>query len=851
MSWIEDIISPKTRKWEEFYRNRWQYDKVVRSTHGVNCTGGCSWNIHVKDGIVVWETQALDYPLLEETLPPYEPRGCQRGISYSWYLYSPIRVKYPLMRGALLDLFKKEKEKFNGDPIKAWESLQNDPEKRRRYQKARGKGGFRRIKWDEAVELIAAANLYTTKKYGPDRIIGFSPIPAMSMLSYASGARYLQLMGGVNLSFYDWYCDLPTAYPEIWGEQTDVCESADWYNSKFCVSMGANLGMTRTPDIHFFSESKHNGTKTVVMSPDFSMVAKHADQWIPVHAGSDGAFWMSVTHVILKEFHADRQVPYFIDYVKRYTDCPFLMELDKQGDHFVPGKLVRANRISKYKDVENGDWKFLNFDEKSGKTVMPKGSMGQRWDKDKTGNWNLKYEDGLDNTPYEPTLTLLNKSDDVLQVEFIEYGLNKKALRGIPVKYIETVDGKKIAVATVYDITFGQYGVGRGLPGEYPKDYNDKNAAYTPAWQEIFTGIGQDTVLQLAREWGNTAEVTRGKCMVIVGAAICHWFHNNLMYRSAIMTQMLTGCNGVNGGGMNHYVGQEKLAPMESWSTIMSAKDWQGANRLQQGPIWHYINSDQWRYDGNQAEYNSIPTGSKLGNMHSADWAAMAVRNGWMPFYPQYDKNNLTIAADAIAAGAKTDDDIKKYVVDKLKSKELNYSIMDPDNEINFPRNWFIWRGNALMASAKGHEYMLDHYLGTHTNKVADEVAKDHVSELLWREAPKGKMDLIVDLNFRMDTTALYSDMVLPAASWYEKADINSTDMHSFIHPLSAAIAPVWESKSDWQIFQLIAKTVSEMAKNYLPTPVKDVVNLPLSHDSIDEISQPKLQDWYKGECEP
>lgn len=95
MSWIEDIISPKTRQWEEFYRNRWQYDKVVRSTHGVNCTGGCSWNIHVKDGIVVWEMQALDYPLLQEGLPPYEPRGCQRGISYSWYLYSPIRVKWP------------------------------------------------------------------------------------------------------------------------------------------------------------------------------------------------------------------------------------------------------------------------------------------------------------------------------------------------------------------------------------------------------------------------------------------------------------------------------------------------------------------------------------------------------------------------------------------------------------------------------------------------------------------------------------------------------------------------------------------------------------------------------------
>ena len=117
MSWIKDLISPKTRQWEEFYRNRYQHDKVVRSTHGVNCTGGCSWNIHVKDGIVVWETQALDYPLLEKSLPPYEPRGCQRGISFSWYLYSPIRVKYPMIRGALLDAFNEEKAK-TGDSDK-------------------------------------------------------------------------------------------------------------------------------------------------------------------------------------------------------------------------------------------------------------------------------------------------------------------------------------------------------------------------------------------------------------------------------------------------------------------------------------------------------------------------------------------------------------------------------------------------------------------------------------------------------------------------------------------------------------------------------------------------------------
>ncbi len=196
-------------------------------------------------------------------------------------------------------------------------------------------------------ELIAASNLYTIKKYGPDRITGFSPIPAMSMVSYASGARFLQLLGGVCLSFYDWYCDLPPASPEVWGEQTDVAESADWYNSKFIACMGANLNMTRTPDCHYVAESRHNGTKLVVFSPDFNQVAKFADEWVPINAGQDGAFWMAVGHVILKEYYRDKQIPYFVDYMKRTTDCPMLVELEEKNGKFTPGRFVRANRLNK------------------------------------------------------------------------------------------------------------------------------------------------------------------------------------------------------------------------------------------------------------------------------------------------------------------------------------------------------------------------------------------------------------------------------------------------------------------------------------------------------------------------
>lgn len=141
-SWIRDDVVPQQRTWEQFYRNRWQYDKIVRSTHGVNCTGGCTWNIHVKDGIVTWEMQGLDYPMLEHGLPPYEPRGCQRGISYSWYLYSPLRVKYPYARGALLDLWEEARRRYD-DPVEAWASLVNDPDARQRWQRGRvGRAGF-------------------------------------------------------------------------------------------------------------------------------------------------------------------------------------------------------------------------------------------------------------------------------------------------------------------------------------------------------------------------------------------------------------------------------------------------------------------------------------------------------------------------------------------------------------------------------------------------------------------------------------------------------------------------------------------------------------------------------------
>src|SRR5690606_32961577 len=99
-----------------------------------------------------------------------------------------------LVRARLLQEWRNARR--NMAPVAAWRSIVQDPEKRKSWVTRRGRGGFVRAGWDEVNEIIAASNAYTIREYGPDRIAGFSPIPAMSMISYASGSRYLSLLGG-------------------------------------------------------------------------------------------------------------------------------------------------------------------------------------------------------------------------------------------------------------------------------------------------------------------------------------------------------------------------------------------------------------------------------------------------------------------------------------------------------------------------------------------------------------------------------------------------------------------------------------------------------------------------------
>ena len=253
-------------------------------------------------------------------------------------------------------------------------------------------------------------------------------------------------------------------------------------------------------------------------------------------------------------------MPFFVDYVQRYTDLPFLVTLEEQDGAHVPGKFLTAADLGD--DTEGAAWKTVLVDGRTGDPVVPNGSMGFRYTESGAGRWNLDL-DGV-----AAQLTLLG--DDAVEVLLPRFdaldGSGGVLRRGVPVR---RVAGK--LVTTVFDLMLAQYGVQRdGLPGMWPAGYADADEPYTPAWQESITSVPAAQVVRVAREMAANAEESQGRTMIIMGAGICQWFHGDATYRAVLALLLLTGSMGRNGGGWAHYVGQEKCRPVTGWAP------WQG-----------------------------------------------------------------------------------------------------------------------------------------------------------------------------------------------------------------------------------------------------------------------------------
>ena len=246
------------------------------------------------------------------------------------------------------------------------------------------------------------------------------------------------------------------------------------------------------------------------------------------------------------------------------------------------------------------------------------------------------------------------------------------------------------------------------------------------------------------------------------------------------------------------------------------------------------------------------PPGGRFAREHSMDLQVDAVRMGWLPFYPQFNRNPIQLVREAEEAGAHTTPEIADWVVNQLAGAKVSLLGRRTRRSGKLASRVAHLARQCLHGSAKGHEYFLRHYLGTHSNAIAEEVAQETVEEVECREAaPQGKMDLVVDLNFRMDTSALYSDIILPAASWYEKNDLNTTDLHSSSIRWARRCRRAGNRGATGTFSGRSRRRSASWRRAHFPEPFRDIVATPLLHDTPDEIAQPEVAGLDQGECEP
>ena len=209
-----------------------------------------------------------------------------------------------------------------------------------------------------------------------------------------------------------------------------------------------------------------------------------------------------------------------------------------------------------------------------------------------------------------------------------------------------------------------------------------------------------------------------------------------------------------------------------------------------------YAHTDQWRYETLDVERDPLADGAGRALGRRADRLQRARRAHGLAAVgaAARDQSAGGRARQAAAAGMEP----KDYVAEALQvgraaavlrgSRQPGELAAQPVRLALEPAG-LLRQGPRVLPQAPARHHARRAWARTWARTGAQKP-----SEVVWHdEAPEGKLDLLVTLDFRMSTTCVYSDIVLPTATWYEKNDLNTSDMHPFIHPLTAAVDPVWE----------------------------------------------------------
>ncbi|MFN8543376.1 MAG: molybdopterin-dependent oxidoreductase [Candidatus Binatia bacterium] len=317
--------APAYRDWQDVYRERWRWDRVVRGTHTTaNCLAACAWNLFVRDDIVWREEQSAPYAASNAAVPDWNPRGCQKGASCSDLMVGPTRLRYPLKRIG-----------------------------------PRGGGRWKRIAWDEALDEVASVLVDTLVRRGGGGALCELGGNFDFGTTLAGTLRFFRQIGVPITDPTAHTGDLSVGAVITLGAGFTGGSSDDWFRSSYVVAWSFNPAVTRIPDAHFLAEARYRGARVVTIAPDLNQTATHSDLWISPRVGTDAALALAACQVVVEEglFKGD--------YVREQTDLPFLVRTDN-GQFLRHGDVVAGGSDSVF-----GVW-----DEVARGVVWAPGSMG-------------------------------------------------------------------------------------------------------------------------------------------------------------------------------------------------------------------------------------------------------------------------------------------------------------------------------------------------------------------------------------------------------------------------------------------------------------------------------------------
>ncbi len=311
--------------WRDVYRKKWTWDKIVKSSHFVNCwyQAHCCWNIYVKDGMVWREEQSATYEATNDEVPDANPRGCQKGGCFSDRMYDAGRIRYPLKRVG-----------------------------------PRGSQKWKRISWEQANAELADKMLDVMTKDGTDRVVWeLGPLYTEGTMT-AGHQRHVVLLDHTVLDMNTEIGDGHRGAAETFGKISFERSADDYFYSDLILIWGSNPLYTQIPNAHFLTEARYTGTKLVCIAPDFSASSVHSDFYFPVKPGCDAALGLAVAHELIKNNQIDET------FLVEQTDMPFLVRDDNQ-------LFLRAKDIG---DSDRDDF-FYVWDQERGLQQAPRKTL--------------------------------------------------------------------------------------------------------------------------------------------------------------------------------------------------------------------------------------------------------------------------------------------------------------------------------------------------------------------------------------------------------------------------------------------------------------------------------------------